>query len=146
MRIHPSRPHLFLVLCMGTLILAATLFSGCTQPVSPTPAPVETQQVTPIASPSPTPAPVSAVKTDSSHVIVTFNGGPDRARIIELDATVTDSKGQNSTQHIGDRLGTSPVGEGGTIRFTGSYESTAHIFVSAWYSDGSSRQLLDSDL
>ena len=138
--------NLFLVLCIGTLFLSTTLIAGCTVPIpaqSPATPPI---QIFPTPTPSPTPAYASAVKPDSSHVIITFDGGADRARIIELDATVTDSKGESQTQHIGDKLATSPVGAGSAIRFTGSFSGKTHVFVTAWYADGSTRAVLETDI
>ncbi len=139
--------NLVLVLCIAALVLGATLLAGCTQQVAPPQNP-ETPplQIFPTATPVPTPAIVSVAKPDTSHVIVTFNGGPDRARILELDATVTDDKGQFTTQHIGDKLATSPVGGGGTIRFFGAFTQKTHVSISAFYTDGSTRTLLETNI
>jgi hypothetical protein len=137
---------LFLALCIGTLLLGTTLIAGCTVPMpaqSPATPPI---QIFPTPTPSPTPAYASVAKPDTSHVIITFDGGPDRARIIELDATVTDSQGRSQTQHIGDKLATSPVGAGSAIRFTGLYSGKTHVFVTAWYADGSTRSVLETDI
>jgi hypothetical protein len=141
------RSNLLLVLCVAALVLGATLLAGCTQPAAPSQNPSSPPiQIFPTPTPSPTPVYVSAAKPDTSHVIVTFNGGPDRARIIEVDATVTDSSGRSQTQHIGDRLATSPVGAGSAIRFTGLYSGKTHVFVTAWYNDGSNRAMLETDI
>lgn len=147
MRTSPPSKYLVLVLCMGTLLLAMSVIAGCSQPVAPPAIPTAPPiQIFPTATPQPTPSVVDVVKTDASHVLVTFNGGPDRANIIELDATVTDSRGESQTQHIGDRLATSPVGAGGTIKFNGNFSGNVHITIAAWYANGSSKQLMDADI
>jgi hypothetical protein len=145
MKISPPSRYLLLGLCIGTLLAATTIFAGCTQPApapaAPAPAPL---QIFPTPTPEPTPAVVSVEKPDTSHIVITFNGGPDRANIIEIDATVTDNKGESQTQHLGDRLATSPVGGGSKLQFNGLYSGGSRVFISAWYADGSSRQLLDT--
>ena len=144
MKFSPPSRYLF-VLCIGTLLLATAVIAGCTQPPSspgaPTPAPL---QIFPTATPEPTPAVVSVAKPDTSHIVITYNGGTDRANIIEVDATVTDDKGESQNQHLGDRLATSPVGGGSRLQFNGLYSGSNRVVISAWYADGSSKPLLDT--
>ena len=139
----PSR-YLFIVLIVTTLLAAATIFAGCTQPAPSSPGSSSPPlQIFPTATPSPE---VTATKTDSSHIVVTFAGGADNGQILELDATVTDSQGASTNQHIGNKLATTPIGAGDSITFTGSYGGNAHIVVTAWFTDGSTKQMLDTSL
>jgi len=147
MKTSSSSRYLLPALCVGILLLAMTVFAGCTQPApapaTPAPQPI---QIFPTATPAPTQAEVSAMKPDSSHIVITYNGGSTRGRILELDATVTDSRGQNTTQHIGDKLATTPVGGGDSIKFNGVYSGSVHVIATGFFTDGSTRVMLETDL
>ena len=127
-------------ICLAILLALLVLATGCTQPgpVSvPSPFPAATTQ-TPAATQ------ISVTRPDSSHIVVTYLGGTDLERLIELDATVTDSQGKSSFQHIGSKTATSPIRIGGTIPFEGSYTGNNHVLIVGYYIDGSSRVLQDT--
>jgi len=131
-----------LVICLGSVLLLLAQVAGCTQQsISqvPNPFPAATTQTTPAP-------PVTLSKPDASHIVIKYRGGVDMERLIEIEATVTDSTGKPSTQHIGDKLGTSPITVGATIRFEGSYSGTNNVFATGYYIDGSSRNLISTTI
>ena len=129
--------HATIVIGMGVLFLFLTVISGCTQQVPGFSA----------ATPQPTPAPnVLVTKPDATHIVIRYQGGADMEKLIEIEATVTDSGGKSSTQHIGDKLSTSPINIGGTIKFEGSYAGTNKVYATGYYIDGSSRNLLSTTI
>jgi hypothetical protein len=65
-------------------------------------------------------------------------------KLMELQTTVTDSKGESKTQATGSRLATTPVQTGGTSKFTGSFDGDDHVVVYGYFSDGSQQLLLDT--
>ena len=135
--------------CIALVLALLVLAGGCTQEQAPSPVPVP--ETTVLITDTPTPVPtipvaVKVKKTDNSNIRITFDGGGERGQLMELDATVTDSRGRATTQHLGDRLGTSPVTIGSVITFTGSYAGTTNVFISGYYSDGSSRNILETQV
>ena len=121
---------------LGIILAFLILAAGCTQPGIPSPFP---------ATPSPTPSNgVTATRPDTSHIVVAYNGGPNMETLFELDATVTDSQGKSSTQHIGSKTATSPIRIGGTIKFEGAYSGNNHVLVTGFFNDGSQRIMLDT--
>jgi len=129
-------------ICLAILLALLVLATGCTQPgpVSvPSPFPAATTQ-TPAATQ------ISVTKPDASHILVTYQGGTDLERLIEIDATVTDSQGKSSTQHIGSKTATTPVTIGGTIKFEGSYSGSNHVIITGYYVDGSSQVLQNTNV
>ena len=128
--------------CMGVILLFLMIAAGCTQqsiPQVPNPFPAATTQ-TPAATQ------VTVTKPDASHIVIKYLGGTDMQRLIEIEATVTDSQGKSSTQHISDKLATSPITIGGSIKFEGSYAGTNKVFATGYYLDGSSRNLIQTSI
>lgn len=123
-------PAFFLVLALILLAVSA----GCTQPKAAQTA--EQKQF----------VEVTATQPDSSHIVVTYQGGPNLERIIELETTVTDSNGKSQTQSAGSRIATTPVTIKGTRTFSGNFGGQDHVMVEAYMSDGSRMDILDTTI
>lgn len=93
-----------------------------------------------------TPGEVTVKQPDSTHISITYNGGPESEKIRELEITVTDSKGSTRTQSIGSRLATTPITVLSTNTLTGSYEGKDHVVITGWYSDGTHKVVYDGTL
>ena len=144
---NPSLRFIPVTACLAAVVVIAILTMGCIQQPAPVPVPETTVLITQTPTPEPTPPPVVQVsKIDNAHILVTYLAGKDREMLMELDATVIDSRGKSSTQHLGDKLGTSPVTIGSAITFTGSYTGTSSVSVSGYYSDGSTRNILNTEV
>jgi hypothetical protein len=89
---------------------------------------------------------VTAVQPDNSHIVITYQGGPDMEKIVELETTVNDSAGKSKTQSIGSRLATTPITIHGTDTFTGAFEGKDHVVVTGYFTDGSHKVLLDTTI
>lgn len=129
-------PMVLLVAALAIIALAA----GCTQPAA-----------VPVAgTPAPTPAEedlfkeVTASQPDSTHIVITYEGGPNMERIIELETTITDSDGKSQTKSAGSRLATTPIPIKGTYTMTGDFSGTDHVVVIAHMIDGSRSTVLDT--
>ena len=123
-------PAFFLVLALILLAVSA----GCTQPRAAQSA--EQKQF----------VEVTATQPDSGHIVVTYQGGPNLERIIELETTVTDSNGKSQTQSAGSRIATTPVTIKGTRSFIGNFGGKDHVMVEAYMSDGSRMDILDTTI
>lgn len=144
-RMVPSR-HIATIICLGTVLALLVLAGGCTQQQAPAPVVETTITVTDTPTVAPTPPDIIRVsKTDDSHILVTYIGGAS-VPLTEIDATVTDDRGRTSTQHLGDKLGTSSITIGSEIPFTGSYTGRNSVSVSGFFSDGSSRNILETEV
>ena len=89
---------------------------------------------------------VTATQPDATHIVVTYQGGPNMEKIMELETMVTDSRGVSRTQSIGSRLATTPITIQGTNTMTGAYEGQDHVVVTGYFADGSSKVLLDTTI
>jgi len=121
-----------IAICLLALLGLMLLASGCTQP-----APQQQQQ---------TPAPVTAARTDSSHMTITYPGSTDTGTLLELVVTVTDSAGKTQTQSWGDRYSTTPLKFGTTRTYSGTFNGNAHILVTGYFMDGSQKLVLDTTI
>lgn len=119
-----------MVICLLTLLALMLAASGCTQPAS------QQQQN----------APVSAVQTDSTHILITYPGSPETTDLLELETTITDSAGKTQTKSIGDRQSTTPLKFGATQTLTGTFDGNDHLMVTGYFMDGSQRHILDTTL
>jgi hypothetical protein len=118
-------------------IVIVILSTGCTQPQS-APAPVaQTPQQELFKE-------VTAAQPDANHIVVTYEGGPNMERIIELETTVTDSAGKSKTQSAGSRLATTPIPIKGTNTIEGDFSGNDHVVVVAYMTDGSRTTVLDT--
>ena len=131
-------PVFILVAALALITLAA----GCTQPAT---APVP-------ETPAPEPAEedlfkeVTASQPDTTHIVITYEGGPNMERIIELETTITDRTGKSQTKSAGSRLATTPIPIKGTYTMTGDFSGTDHVVVTAHMIDGSRATVLDTTI
>lgn len=121
-----------IAICLLALLALMLVASGCTQPAS------QQQQKAP--------APVTAIRTDNSHITVAYPGSPDTNTLLELEATVTDSTGKIQTQSVGDHLSTTPLKVGATIPFTGTFNGNDHVLVTGYFLNGSQKLMLDTTI
>lgn len=129
-------------LLLAVALIAAAVSCGCTQPAAgPT-----------AAQPTAQPAgeavfkEVTASQPDASSIVITYEGGPNMERIVELEITVTDSSGRSQTKSAGSRLATTPIPIKGTYTLTGDFSGPDHVIVMAHMSDGSRTLVLDQTI
>lgn len=83
-----------------------------------------------------------ATQTDSTHIVVTYNGGQDANIVRQLTATVTDSAGNSQTKTIGQSEQTNPLQIGSSTIFTGAFSGKNKVVVVAKFSDGSTQVIV----
>jgi hypothetical protein len=130
-----------LLLCLFSAMIIFVFTAGCTQAGTPS----VTQPVTQPADQNKF-MEVTATQPDATHIIITYQGGPNMMKIMELETTVTDSSGKSQTKSIGSRLATTPITIHGTDTLAGSFEGKDHVVVMGYFSDGSRSVLLDTTL
>ncbi|MGA2121290.1 MAG: hypothetical protein ABSG49_04510 [Methanoregula sp.] len=123
--------HVPAVLALFAITAVLVLSCGCTQQTAKT---------------TDTTSGVSITKPDDTHISVAFVGAPGMDGLLELEITVTDSNGKNRTQSIGSRLHTTPIQVHSTQTFTGSYGGRNYVFITAYFTDGSQRTIIDQDI
>jgi hypothetical protein len=135
--LHPAIPLMAL--------LAVLLFiAGCTGvPSSPPASPVATATPLPVTTAAKTP-PVTVEQVGAEKLIVHFQGGQEFENIMEIEITVTDSRGTSKTQSLGTRQATTPVQRYATGTFVGSFTGNTHVFAVGYYPNGSMTTLLDT--
>lgn len=125
--------------CLMILLALGLVAAGCTQPVLPqvsqTPVPGQQQNV---------PAPVTVTRTDTGHITVAYPGTPETITLLELEVTVTDSRGETQTKSVGSRLSNTPLRYGATLPFTGTFTGNNHVVVTGYFTNGSPRTMLDT--
>lgn len=125
-----------------TILLALVLMTGgCTQPVLPQlqQAPVSEQQ-------QKAAAPVTVTRTDTSYITVAYPGTPETITLLELEVTVTDSKGGTQTKSIGSRLSNTPLRYGATLVLTGTFNGNNRVLVTGYFTNGSPKVMLDTTI
>jgi len=86
---------------------------------------------------------VSARRYESTKIQITYLGGPDADHLIELQTSVITKIGSVNIQSMGSRSDTTPVKIGGTDIFQGPYTETVHVTSTAYYVNGTHRDVLD---
>lgn len=121
------------------LLLAA----GCTGPVA---GPPETILPAPVITTALTekPVAVSATRLDSTKILITYDGGPDADRLLELETTVITGTGSVYIRSMGSRLDTTPVQIGGTDIFPGPFPGTVHVLTTGYFTNGTHKDILDT--
>jgi hypothetical protein len=122
-------PALVLFAVVAGLVLAG----GCTQPGAQSAEQKKFMEVT-------------ATQPDPAHILITYQGGPNMEKIMELETMVTDSSGASQTKSVGSRLATTPITIQGTNTLSGAFGGQDHVVVTGYFSDGSRRVLLDTTL
>jgi len=130
----------FLLLVVALIAFAVSC--GCTQPAA---GPVSTQPATQPGEETSFKE-VTASQPDTSSIVITYEGGPNMERIVELEITVTDSTGKSQTKSAGSRLATTPIPIKGTYTLNGDFAGPDHVIVMAHMSDGSRAIVLDQTI
>jgi len=138
-----SRTHQQAIPLMA--LLAVLLFiAGCTGvPSSPPASPVATATPLPVTTTEKIP-PITVERVGSEKLIVHFQGGQEFENLMEIEVTVTDSRGTSKTQSLGTRQATTPVQRYATSTFVGSFTENTHVFAVGYYPNGSRTTLLDA--
>lgn len=126
------------------ILILLLLIAGCTRPsVQPaaTIFPYEVTKGIPVVE---NPVTATAIRVDSTMILITYTGGPDADHLIELETTVISSKGSVDIRSMGSRLDTTPVQIGGTDLFQGPYTDEVHVLMTGYFANGTHLDLLDS--
>jgi hypothetical protein len=83
---------------------------------------------------------VSAVKFNSSHIIVTFAGGEKADQLLNLSVTMNGASQGSMTQ------GTQPMIVGNSSYFGGATTGSDHLVIVGWFADGSQQVIMETDL
>jgi hypothetical protein len=118
-------------ICLLALLALMIMASGCAQTAS--------QQTK-------TPAPVTATRTDNTHILITYPGSTETSDLLELEITVTDSTGKAQIKSIGDRHSTTPLKFGATQVLTGTFSGNDHVQIIGYFMDSSYNTVLDTTI
>lgn len=119
----------------AVFVVILVFCAGCTQPAAPAQSAEQKQFVE-----------VTATQPDATHITITYMGGPNMERIIELETSITDSAGKTQTKSAGSRLATTPIPIKGGHTITGEFGGTDHVVVVAHMIDGTRTTVLDTSL
>lgn len=119
-----------LMLCTLMILLCTC---GCTQSQDQT---ADQKQV----------AEVTVTQPNAAHIVVTYQGGPNMEKVIELETMITDSTGTSVTKSAGSRLATTPITIKGTNTIEGNFAGRDHVVVTGYFLDGSRKVLLDTTI
>jgi hypothetical protein len=131
---------------MVLLAVAAVMLiiAGCTGVPSTPPAQIATT-VTPVPATTTEKIPtVTVERAGSEKLIVHFQGGEGLDNIMEIEITVTDSRGTSKTQSLGTRQATTPVQRYATSTFVGSFSGKTRVLAVGYSPNGSLTTLLDA--
>ncbi len=129
-------PRLVMAGFVLLILLSIAGTAGCTQPQIPGTGQQTAEQKSFVE--------VTATQPDAQHIVVTYQGGPNMQKVMELQTTITDSTGKVQTKSVGDRLGTTPITIRGTNTLEGDFSGQDHVVVLGYFSDGSNRAMLDT--
>jgi hypothetical protein len=122
-----------LMLYLFSVMVLLVLITGCTQTGAQTADQKKFMEVV-------------AAQPDNTHIVITYQGGPNMEKIMELETTITDSSTNSQTKSVGSRLATTPITIHGTQTITGAFEGQDHVVVTGYFTDGSRKVLLDTTL
>jgi hypothetical protein len=125
--------------CLLIVTAALVLAAGCTQAQVPIPPPTQTADKDLFRE-------VTATQQGDGRIVITYEGGPNMERIIELETTITDSSGKSVTRSAGSRLATTPIPIKGTNTIEGNFGGNDHVVVIAHMIDGSRTTVLDTTI
>ncbi len=121
------------------ILIVLLISAGCTRPV-----PSQTPPV-PAAPTPPEPEPlVTAERTGDGKVLITFRGSADADRLLELETTVITGSGSVFIRSMGSRLDTTPVQIGATDTFPGPFPGTVRVMTTAYFTNGTPADVLDT--
>jgi len=125
------------------ILIGFLLIAGCTQPAIQ---PVVTTPSIEVTTTLPVPEKhiiATAQRFESTKILITYNGGPDADKLIELQTTVITSRNSVNIQSMGSRIDTTPVQMGGTDIFQGPYTEPVHVLITGYYVNGTHEDVLD---
>ena len=122
-------------LCFLAVLSLLFLSCGCTQQ----PQPAGSQTAPDAEAPA-----ITVSQPDTSHIIITYPGRLDMDKLVELEISITDSKGRVKTESMGSRLATTPVQFGSSHEITGSFDGKDRVFITGYFSDGSQKPIIDT--
>lgn len=122
-----------LTLCLVSVMILLVWCTGCTQTGSQS---ADQKQFMEVVASQP----------DATQIVITYQGGPNMEKIIELETLITDSAGKSQTKSVGSRLATTPITIHGTQTITGPFDGKDHVVVTGYFTDGSRKVLLDTTL
>jgi flagellin-like protein len=85
---------------------------------------------------------VSAVKYNSTHILVTFTGGEKADQLYWLNVSVNG----NNAGALGEFQGTTPLTVGNSSYFGGATSGSDHLVITGSFADGSQQVVMDTNL
>jgi|WetSurMetagenome_2_1015567.scaffolds.fasta_scaffold00099_10 hypothetical protein len=134
--------RLSMILLAGPAVLL--IIAGCTGMPSSIPASTVATPVPVVVTTAEKIPPVSVERVGSEKLIIHFQGGEGLDNLMEIEITVTDSRGTSKTQSLGTRQATTPVQRYATSTFVGSFTGTTHVIAAGYSPNGSLTTLLDT--
>jgi len=131
-----------MILLAGPAVLL--IIAGCTGMPSSIPASTVATPVPVVVTTAEKIPPVSVERVGSEKLIIHFQGGEGLDNLMEIEITVTDSRGTSKTQSLGTRQATTPVQRYATSTFVGSFTGTTHVIAAGYSPNGSLTTLLDT--
>jgi archaeal type IV pilus assembly protein PilA len=83
---------------------------------------------------------VSAVKYNSTHILVTFTGGEKADQLYNLSVSI------NGASQISMTQGTTPMRVGNSSYFSGATTRSDHLVITGWFADGTQQVIMDTNL
>ena len=85
---------------------------------------------------------VSAVKYDSTHILVTFVGGDKANQLYRLNVSING----NNAGALGTPPWTTPISVGNSSLFAGSTTGSDHLVIIGSFADGTQQVVMDTNL
>ncbi len=85
---------------------------------------------------------VSAVKYNSTHILVTFTGGEKADQLLWLNVSVNG----NNAGALGTFQGTTPLAVGNSSYFGGATTRSDHLVITGSFADGTQQVVMDTNL
>ena len=126
------------------ILILALLAAGCTQQAAQPVVPIPSPEVTTSIPVPEKPVFVTAERTESTKILITYMGSPDADQLMELETMIINSRGSVKTQSMGSRLDTTPVKIGGTEIFQGPFTEKAHVIITGFFTNGTHQEFLDA--
>ena len=83
---------------------------------------------------------VTAVKYNSTHIVVTYNGGDKTDQLYNLSVSMNGASQVSMTQ------GKTPMIVGNSSYFGGVTTGSDHLVITGWFADGTQQVIMDTNL
>lgn len=83
---------------------------------------------------------VTAVKYNSTHIVVTYNGGDKADQLYNLSVSMNGASQVSMTQ------GKTPMIVGNSSYFGGVTTGSDHLVITGWFADGTQQVIMDTNL